>query len=259
MRLYMVTLWFVISVIGNPAMATSLTDDSTLVIVSYNIKAGRGMDGQLNLRRTADVINRLNPDIVFLQEVDSMTHRTEDVDQMMKLGEWTNMKPVFRAHRPYNGGAYGNGILTNIPIKKQQIHQLPMTAKPLTALSVQLRNKDWESPIWITGIHLYMTSEQRMAQAKKLNKIHQDDKVPVIIGGDFNSTADSKVMRYLSEQWQIPAKKGNSDTYPADDPVKEIDYIIFKPSKYFKVLESYVAEAPLASDHRPYVLKLKLK
>lgn len=44
--------------------------------MSFNMRAGRGMDGQLKLERIAEVIRRQQPDYVGLQEVDSLTDRS---------------------------------------------------------------------------------------------------------------------------------------------------------------------------------------
>lgn len=40
--------------------------------MSYNIRIGIGMDQQTNLKRIAEVINKIQPDYVGLQEVDSV-------------------------------------------------------------------------------------------------------------------------------------------------------------------------------------------
>lgn len=44
--------------------------------MSYNIRIGIGMDGETDLGRIADAINRITPDYVGLQEVDSVCERS---------------------------------------------------------------------------------------------------------------------------------------------------------------------------------------
>ena len=46
--------------------------------MSYNIRIGIGMDGETDLGRIADAINRITPDYVGLQEVDSCLLYTSD-------------------------------------------------------------------------------------------------------------------------------------------------------------------------------------
>lgn len=44
--------------------------------MSYNIRIGIGMDQQTNLKRIAEVINKIQPDYVGLQEVDSVDRKS---------------------------------------------------------------------------------------------------------------------------------------------------------------------------------------
>ena len=49
-----------------------------LRIASYNIQHGVGMDQKLDYKRITDVLETINPDVVAVQEVDSMTRRTNN-------------------------------------------------------------------------------------------------------------------------------------------------------------------------------------
>ncbi|EJX03797.1 metallophosphoesterase [gut metagenome] len=53
---------------------------NSLRLMSYNIRNGKGMDNETNLDRIVDAINRCLPDVVALQEVDSVTGRSGGVD-----------------------------------------------------------------------------------------------------------------------------------------------------------------------------------
>jgi endonuclease/exonuclease/phosphatase family metal-dependent hydrolase len=64
-------------------------------VLSYNIHHGAGTDGELDLPRIANVIRRLKPDLVALQEVDKKTQRSRGVDQAAELGRLTGMHAVF--------------------------------------------------------------------------------------------------------------------------------------------------------------------
>lgn len=44
--------------------------------MTYNIKNANGMDDVCDFQRIADVINHIHPEVVALQELDSMTHRS---------------------------------------------------------------------------------------------------------------------------------------------------------------------------------------
>ena len=48
----------------------------TLRLMTYNIKNANGMDDICSFQRVANVINNASPDVVAIQEVDSMTRRS---------------------------------------------------------------------------------------------------------------------------------------------------------------------------------------
>lgn len=54
----------------------SLQAQDTLKLITYNVRNANGMDGVISFRRVANVINNASPDVVAIQEVDSMTNRS---------------------------------------------------------------------------------------------------------------------------------------------------------------------------------------
>ena len=82
-----------------------------LRVMSYNIRIGVGMDTTTNLERTAEVIRRIHPDYVGLQEVDSVAERTDWVDQAKELGRLTGMHPIFAPAIERSKGLYGIAAL----------------------------------------------------------------------------------------------------------------------------------------------------
>ena len=75
-------------------------EDNTLRIMSYNIRNGRGMDDVSNFQRTADVINKVRPNVVAVQEVDSVTGRSGQTDVLRVLADKTLMYPEDTGNRP---------------------------------------------------------------------------------------------------------------------------------------------------------------
>ena len=99
-----------------PAMVLTVepgsAEKATLRVLSYNIKHGYGMDGKVDLSRSAELIKRLDPDLVALQEIDKSTERTKRVDQTAELGRMTNMHATFGRFFDYQGGEYGMAVLS---------------------------------------------------------------------------------------------------------------------------------------------------
>src|SRR5262249_20776564 len=81
---------------------------------------------------------------------------------------------------------------------------------------------------------------------------------PTLVFGDMNASPDAPeleaLLKGVHEAW--PAASGSGFTYPADNPVKRIDYVLTSPQ--FAVRSATV---PLteASDHRPVVVDLVLR
>lgn len=59
-----------------PSFALSAQSQNSLRLMTYNIKNANGMDDVCDFQRIADVINHIHPEVVALQELDSMTHRS---------------------------------------------------------------------------------------------------------------------------------------------------------------------------------------
>ena len=70
------------------------------------------MDGICNYQRVANVINNARPHIVAIQELDSMTARSNRTDVLKELAERTQLHPCFAPAIDYDGGKYGIGILS---------------------------------------------------------------------------------------------------------------------------------------------------
>ncbi len=224
-----------------------------LRILAYNIHHGAGNDEILDLRRIADLIKSLDPDLVALQEIDNRTGRTGGVNQAARLGQLTGLGSVFGPFMDYDGGEYGMAVLSKLPFVNPTSHLLPPGPEPRTSLAINVLLPNG-GEIVFAGIHFYRTERERMAQARRLLRVLEDEPVPVVLAGDFNSTPDSPVMNLVGESFAVPDKGDDHLTFRSDDPTREIDFIVFRPADRFTVIESRVIDEPLASDHRPVLL-----
>ena len=112
-------------------------------VLTYNIHHGEDVNGKLDLQQIADVINKADPDVAALQEVDSATGRTNKLDELKELARLTGMKYFYGKSMNYGGGGYGVGILTRLPIVDSFIIRLPGLPKsePRVAATVELQLK----------------------------------------------------------------------------------------------------------------------
>ncbi len=90
-------------------------DSSRIVrVLSFNIYHGEtvGAEKKFDLELLAKVINDVNPDLVALQEVDNKTNRARNYDLVTELGQRTKMAPLFGKAMSFDGGEYGEGMLS---------------------------------------------------------------------------------------------------------------------------------------------------
>jgi len=230
----------------------------TVRVLAYNIHHGEGMDEVTDLDRIAALIRAADPDIVTLQEVDSVTDRTGRIDQAAVLAERTGMHHAFGRFMPYQGGAYGMAVLSRWPIREAMNWRLTDGEEPRTALGVRVQPPGTDEELLVVGIHFYRTAEERLAQATDLEEILRAETSPVILAGDFNSTPGSEVMAYLGASWTILDKGDDRFTFPSYAPEREIDFVLTRPRNRLAPVEHRPLREPLLSDHRPLWAELDL-
>ena len=228
-------------------------DGTVIRVMAYNIHHGVGMDDVIDLERIAGLIESIQPDLVAIQNVDSVVDRTNDVDQINVLADLTGLIPAFGRFMPYQGGAYGIALLSRLPVLEIDNLRLPDGNEPRSALraTVLLASGD---TLEFTGIHFYRTDDERMAQARSLEDHLGGGRNLSILAGDFNSTPGSAVLEYLSKTWTLAEKGEDHSTFSMTSPEREIDYVFYRPEHRFSVINLFVIDEPAISDHRPIVV-----
>lgn len=220
-------------------------------VASYNIKHGQGMDGKIDLKRTAEVILKMKADVVTLQEVDRNCGRSGNLDIAAELGKLLKMDHRFGKSIPLGKGSYGVAVLSRLPIVEMKHYKLPGGPEPRTALEVRVKVEGVEGPVSVVSIHNDWTSDEvRRGQVNSLLEQMGQVKNPIVLAGDFNAQREAASMKIFDrEGWQVLDKKG-AKTCPSDVPKVEIDFMVTKGVPW-KVLEHKVVEEKVASDHRP--------
>jgi endonuclease/exonuclease/phosphatase family metal-dependent hydrolase len=247
-----------LSVLAGSAHAPQ-TPSANVRVVSYNIKHGQGNDNVLNLERTAEVLRRLAPDIVGLQEVDDGAKRTNGVRQAARMGELLGMHHAFGKFMDFQGGGYGLAVLSKYPVLDETVIRLPDGNEPRVALAVRVQPPGG-SPFTIINLHFDWVRDDsfRYAQAETLAKRLDSWPGPYVLLGDFNDVPGSRTLalfRARAAEARKPA--ADSFTFSSDKPEREIDYIFFAPAAAFSAREVRVIDEPVASDHRPVLAVLE--
>lgn len=248
-------------------LALAQKDTNTITVLTYNIYHGEdpANRGTSNLDEIAALILQYSPDVVAMQEVDSMTTRTagvygKKVDLVQELAKLTGYSGYFAKAMDYAEGGYGEGLLVKgEAIFSTQNLPIPHGGEPRAAAWAEFQLSN-DKKIAFAGTHFcHEFEENRIAQVKEISKVADQSNLPVIWAGDLNLRPDSEAYRSIIGTW----KDAGSDPTPysptfgslKDGP--RIDYVWFDPSKF--TLESYqVLDVPF-SDHYPVLVTLKFK
>ena len=225
-------------------------NEGELVLMSYNVRNGKGMDNKRNLNRTAAVIRAAQPDVVALQEIDSVTRRSDKVDVAAYLGRKCSMYHTFSKAIDFDGGGYGVAILSHEKPRSVKRFALPGREEARTLLVVEFKRYIFVST------HLSLTAEDRLASLGVIDSLAKAATKPIFFAGDWNATPDSEFGRALSQTMQY-LTDSTQCTFPADNPRTVIDYIVAPRTQLIKVLHREVIDEPIASDHRPIFVKVK--
>ncbi|GAA5130009.1 endonuclease/exonuclease/phosphatase family protein [Luteolibacter yonseiensis] len=240
-----------VSVLLFPAGLVRSEEKSTsLKVLCWNIHHGRGADDKVDLERIAAVIRGREPDVMMLQEVDKNCERSGKVDQPAELARLTGMKQVFGKAMDFQGGEYGQALLSRFPLAGLKIHRLPGDGEPRVAISAMVETP--LGPVMIAGLHLdHKNPATRDKQAEVVSVgLLKETTGPIILAGDFNATPDSGTLAVFRQPpWSVVAKEEPSATCPADNPKVEIDFTVLRGLRQEK--PSIVLPESIASDHRP--------
>ncbi|MFM7207816.1 MAG: endonuclease/exonuclease/phosphatase family protein [Planctomycetaceae bacterium] len=252
----------VVSIVVSAVLATGAGNhgqaDETLRVLSYNIHHGRGTDGVVDLQRIADVIRGCEADVVLLQEVDDRTARTGGVDQTAELARLTGLHAAFGRQIDYQGGRYGQAILCRAVLEDPTVHVLPGDPGRETRIAFAARTTLGGRTFTVIGTHLHHLDEPtRLGQARAVGRLDVAPG-PAILGGDFNAVPGSEPITAVLETWRSASAVPQA-TYPAGDPVRQIDYVFSRPADAIEVVACRVLDEGIASDHRPILAVFRIR
>ena len=239
-------------------MTYSQDDIMSLRIMTYNIRHGEGMDNVIDLDRQAEVIRNATPDVVGLQEVDSVVKRSGYIPEAAVLGEKVGMYATFGPAIPLTKGKYGVAILSK---------EAPMSVRNIPLPGAEKRTLlvcEFQEYVFACT-HLDLEEENRLASLDIiLEEVARWEK-PFFICGDWNdqpgSTLITKVKKNFSFLNNLTANSSNY-TFPANSPNRIIDYIASYGAGSNRVFKSIrkrqVINEPEASDHRPVLVEITM-
>jgi endonuclease/exonuclease/phosphatase family metal-dependent hydrolase len=246
-------------------------------VASFNIHHGVGIDGRLDLGRTAAVIRATGAGVVGLQEVDRHhSARSGWADQAAWLGDELGFEVIhgptldLDPHDPSVPDAprrrYGNAILSAHPIRTWQALALPGGGLGEPRGVVTAVVEVGGTPVRVAATHLQVRSRsERLSQATRIVELlagtgpepaSGPPQSPLILLGDMNASPDSPEIALLTarlvDAWAA-AGDGPGFTFDAATPHARIDYVMTSPDLVAAV--AWVVPTD-ASDHYPVVAEL---
>ena len=181
--------------VGLGLHASSAHGDS-LRIMSYNVHNGIGMDGKVDYARIAHVISDVRPDVVALQELDSVTHRSP-VNVLEEIASVTGMNYVFGPAISYGGGKYGIGVMSKEkPLNVRNV-SLPGKEEARTLLVVE-----FEKYIFL-ATHFSLTAADQIKSVEVILKEALSKEKPVFMAGDMNSVPSSLTQKNIRKYFKV--------------------------------------------------------
>ncbi len=256
---------------------TELEAGDILTVVTYNIHHGFDNSGRIDPVLHLEELEGLDPDIVFLQEADSLRIPEGNFDPGAYIANKLKMF-YFRGGDPGMGNP-GTGILSRFPLDDLEI--IKLRSDGIQRIAVKCTADLGAVEVVLINTHFGLEEDEREKQFEDLFAlIDETDNGTLIVGGDLNTEPDEEMIGPLNPEifggdtelnrtsydlksaWHS-TEEGKADpdrpTYPAkglDHEKKHIDYILV--SDDLEVVEAGIEPGEGASDHRPVWTRLKI-
>ncbi len=235
------------------ATAAACSSEKNVKLMSYNVNNCFGMDSVTNCQRVADIILAESPDVVALQELDSMTTRFPAY-VLGELAAATSMNAVYGPSADIEGGKTGVGILSKEEPVAVRTVQLPGSGDGNVVLIAEFK-KFCFGCVTMSRSHADQIASVAIVkeEAAKAGK-------PFFFGGSLNARFGSQTISSLAKDFTALTNI-SARTYPADQPIALVDYLFMynRNLKHFEIDNVAVLNEPVASDHRPAVANVSFR
>lgn len=239
----------------------------TFTIATYNIHKCRGLDRRVRPDRILQVLKETGADVIALQEVEGMDHADPQHNQVRSIADELGFHYRIGGNRRLHGAAYGNAVLTRLPIAASYNHDVTWRkSEPRGCLEVILELGAQEAihRLRIFNVHLGTGYFERRYQSKRLLDIMNHDSrdtTPRLVLGDFNEWPRGLTSHLLETHFNTaePQRRlGRARSYPGILPLAHVDHIYYdSPLEAVTVSIHRTRLALIASDHLPLVAEFR--
>lgn len=261
-----------------PAVQQASYTASQLKVINLNLAHGRkdGLNQLLlststingNLEDIAVVLNRVDADVVALQEADGPSRWSGGFDHVEQLAQHSGYPAYVRtSHASSWIFNYGTALLSKAPFTDVVYHTFqpsPPTMNKGFTLGQIVWQPDAHSKetliVDVISVHLdFSRKSVREQQTAEMSEVLAGRNNPVIIMGDFNSDwfADEKVVRALAERGGLHAYRPEArDLGTYNSSGRRLDWILISEELEFT---NYQVLPDTLSDHLAVVATIGLK
>jgi len=208
----------------------------------------------LTEKRVVELIDRWEPHIVALQEVDSRRDKHAGINPFEFLQRTLGEHGIGAKSITTADGDYGQMLISCWPMSNTIIHDLSHPERePRRAIASMIATP--QGSLRLVATHLGLSVHERRGQTRKLLEI-AGQAYPTVVAGDFNDWFwPGSVRSALSRE--LPGHT-RFRTYPSAWPLLRLDGIYCRP--HCAMLRSFTdREARHISDHLPVIADVQVQ
>lgn len=272
-----------------PFDGSAAAEGETLTILTYNTSRGGGARADELGQAILELVQEERPDLAAFQEAAIEFHLTAPIVRprlplaalIDSLG-YTTIGPradsVTFTHQPVIGHVelleQSRTILPNSTPEEETMEvtrtHFSWQGREAVHYNLHLRSfgtqKPWEDEaadpfswsFWASYLRQYRHAYLiRACDTERIRALLNQETLPLIVSGDFNSTPHNWTFHHLAQGLQDAfqvAGTGWGATYHARLPFVRIDHVLVSPE--WEVAAAHVSQAPI-SDHLPLTVKLR--
>lgn len=234
-----------------------------LRVVSYNVHKGYSRGRGVTIHALRDTLRRLDGDLVFLQEVQGLSHRRAarhagwpSAPQHEFLADTLWASFAYGRNAVYDDGHHGNAVLSRFPIvswENEDISQSGLEQRGMLHCEIDLPDGQ---RLHCLNVHLGLFARWRRRQLDQLQAriaARVPHNAPLLVAGDFNDWSQQANHRFahalgLADVFET-ATGTPARSFPARMPLLQLDRIYARGFSVEAVAVHFGRRAARLSDH----------
>ena len=223
-------------------------------LLTWNIHGAVGRNPRFDLGRVVDLIDRWQPGIVALQEVDSRRKLPGGENPFTFLQEGLGSHGIGAKSIVTDDGEYGQMLISRWPIAASEVCDISWPERePRRAIKAEIDTP--AGRLRVVATHLGLSMRERRSQATALLDLVGAAPEPTVVLGDFNDWLWAGSVRSVLSR-TLPGRT-HYRTFPSICPLLGLDRIYCRPRQ--ALLGSFVDRLGRhISDHLPVIADIQV-